>query len=130
MGGGITGDLQVNDTHLHSPLKSNYRMQESALMVEKLRKEPNKISSPSRDVMMIMLNKAVESADVDFGQAFKLLFVTNKFDSSEDFFVSGSLYSLVGEEMVQFRKELVKTTPPPKNSKRTDENHNVVRDPI
>ena len=25
IGGGITGDIQINDTHLHAPLKANYR---------------------------------------------------------------------------------------------------------
>ena len=29
MGGGITGDMQINDTHLHCPLKSVYRERES-----------------------------------------------------------------------------------------------------
>ena len=40
--GGITGDFQENDTDLHHDLKSSYR-QESLLMIEKLRSNPNKI---------------------------------------------------------------------------------------
>ena len=39
-GGGITGDLQINDTHLHRSLKTAYRHKESELLVDKLRKEP------------------------------------------------------------------------------------------
>ena len=40
--GGITGDFQVNDTDLHHDLKSSYQ-QESLLMIEKLRSNPDKI---------------------------------------------------------------------------------------
>ena len=32
--GGITGFVQVNDTHLHKPLKGEYRMKKSELMLE------------------------------------------------------------------------------------------------
>ena len=39
-GGGITGDLQVNDTHMHRPLKTQYRHMESDLMLQKLSKDP------------------------------------------------------------------------------------------
>lgn len=28
IGGGVTGDIQVNDTNLHAPLKAKYREQE------------------------------------------------------------------------------------------------------
>ena len=42
-GGGITGDCQINETRLHSKLKLNYREQESALMIEKLKEDPKRI---------------------------------------------------------------------------------------
>ena len=42
IGGGITGFVQVNDTHLHRGLESEYRIDESKLMLEKLRDEPKK----------------------------------------------------------------------------------------
>ena len=32
IGGGVTGDIQVNDTNLHSPLKAKYRELEQSLM--------------------------------------------------------------------------------------------------
>ena len=35
---GITGDLQVNDTDPHHPLKTLYREKEALLMIEKLKK--------------------------------------------------------------------------------------------
>ena len=37
MGGGITGDLQINDTHLHHDLKSKYRVN---LLMEQLNSDP------------------------------------------------------------------------------------------
>ena len=36
MGGGITGFIQENDTHIHRLLKNHYRNSECALMIEKL----------------------------------------------------------------------------------------------
>ena len=36
IGGGITGDCQINDTHFHNPLKAKYRELESELMLKKL----------------------------------------------------------------------------------------------
>ena len=66
--GGITGDLQVNDTNLHHDLKSYYRQKESLLMTEKLRSNPNKIPSPSRDEIMQMCksawNETVSKVDI------------------------------------------------------------------
>ena len=32
IGGGITGDIQINDTHLHGPLKAQYRKHEMTLV--------------------------------------------------------------------------------------------------
>lgn len=66
MGGGITGDLQINDT-LHSPLESVYR----------------KIPSTNRN-QMVRINDAQKSTDIDVVKGFKFLFVTNKFDRSRD----------------------------------------------
>ena len=42
IGGGITGFVQVIDTHLHKPLKSEYRKKESKLMLEKITKTTHK----------------------------------------------------------------------------------------
>ena len=41
IGGGITGDIQVNDTHFHHPLKAAYREKEQQLMLEKLGVSPH-----------------------------------------------------------------------------------------
>ena len=59
IGGGITGDIQINDTSSHHNLKKHYREFEMNLMLlEQLNNDPNKIPSPSRDEMMLMLLKA------------------------------------------------------------------------
>ena len=42
IGGGITGDIQVNDTHFHGPLKANYRLLEMSLNLKKLEMHPGK----------------------------------------------------------------------------------------
>ena len=111
IGGGITGDIQINDTSCHHNLKKHYREFEMNLMLEQLNNDPNKIPSPSRDEMMRMLLKAWELLDVDTEREFKSLFVKNALDGSEDYLVSDKLYALVGNEMVKFRTELMTSRP-------------------
>ena len=115
IGGGITGDIQINDTSCHHNLRK-HRESELNLMLKQLNNDPNKIPSPSRDEMMRMLLKAWELLDVDTGREFKSLFVTNALDGSEDYLASDKLYALVGNEMVKFRTELM-TSRPAKTSK-------------
>ena len=56
MGGGITGDMQINDTDIHRPLKQNYRRHEQELMIEKLRDNPAKIPTGGRkDIMNLII---------------------------------------------------------------------------
>ena len=107
IGGGITGDIQVNDTHIHCPLKANYRKLEMALMLEKLTENKDKIPAPDRDEMMFMLTEASDNLTVDNCKAFKNVFVTNKFDGSEDHFVNPKLYSLIGKQVDDFRQKLL-----------------------
>ena len=113
IGGGITGDVQCNDTHIHRLLEKNYRQLEANLVMEMLRKDSNKIPSPSRDDIMKMLNDAWNSLDVDVEEALKQNFLTSAFDGSEDYKVSEKLYSLVFEETNDFRQEL-QCSPSPK----------------
>ena len=116
IGGGITGDVQYNDTHIHRLLKKNYRQLEANLMMEMLPKDSNKIPSPSRDDIMKMLNDAWNSLDVDVEEALKQNFLMSAFDGSEDYKASEKLYSLVFEEMNDFRQEL-QCSPSPKSLK-------------
>ena len=55
IGGGVTGDIQISDTDLHSPLKAKYRELEQLLMIDQLKANPKKIPQPSRGDMMRML---------------------------------------------------------------------------
>ena len=83
IGGGITGDIQINDKSCDHNLKK-HREFEMNLMLEQLNNDPNKIPSPSRDEMMRMLLNAWELLDVDTEREFESLFVTNALDMSED----------------------------------------------
>ena len=61
-GGGITGDIQINDTSCHHHLKSHYQEFEKKTMLEELKKDPYKISSPSRNEVMHMLQHSWDSS--------------------------------------------------------------------
>ena len=104
--GGITGDLQVNDTDLHHPLKASYREKEAALLIEKLRENPDKILSPRRDEIMKMCKAAFEEtiAKVDVSDTFKRNGLTIKL---EDHLVSSKLKSIGLDEMKEFRSVLL-----------------------
>ena len=67
MGGGITGFIQINDTHLHRSLKGNYCEEETALMLGKLMADRTKVPISSRDNMIKMLVTAWDKIEIDFG---------------------------------------------------------------
>ena len=71
IGGGITGDVQCNDTHVHHKLKKAYRDIEADKMMKMLKEDPGKIPLPSRDVVMSMLSSAWNSLDLDVIEALK-----------------------------------------------------------
>ena len=82
--GGVTGDIQVNDTDLHSPLKAKYRELEQSLMMQQLKADPKKITQPSRDDMMrILVESDLKSLEIDAESRFKALWVTNALDGTE-----------------------------------------------
>ena len=97
IGGGITGDIQVNDTDI---LKANYHREEQELMIRKLIDDRSKIPVPSCNDIMNML--------VDSWQDFwTLTFPHGKLDGSEDGLVSDSIYQLVGPELLAYRQQLL-----------------------
>ena len=113
MGGGITGFIQANDTDLHKRLKALYREEEINLMLKMLVADKSKIPYPSRDNMIKMLMSSWDAITTDaISQIFKKLFVTNKLDGSEDYLVSDKLFSLIGNEMKDFRDSLLKSDVP------------------
>ena len=71
-------------------------------MINKLRAEPGKVPSPSRDAMMCMLNNSWKKVcdKIDPIEALKNNFLLNALDGSEDYLVRESIISLVGEEVV------------------------------
>ena len=116
IGGGITSDVQVNDTHVHHLLKKEYRQKEAQLMLDQLREHPHKVPSPSRNEIMAMLTDSWEGLNINTLQALKSNFILNAFDGSEDFMVRDALFELVGREMLAFREEL-QQQPVPNNIK-------------
>ena len=92
IGGGITGDVQVNDTSYYRSVKTAYRNLEMQLKLDLLRQDPKKIPSPSPDQMMEMFYNAWEKtcSDVDNEQTFKSNMMTLAFDGSEDRLASKS----------------------------------------
>ena len=68
IGGGITGDIQVNDTHFHHPLKAAYREKEQRLMLEKLGMSSDKVSPDRQEMMNMFRESANEVLDrLDIG---------------------------------------------------------------
>ena len=112
IGGGITGFVQVNDTHLHKQFKNEYRKKESALMLEKLTKDP----SSDRSEMMSLLVESEKAIALDTSATFKSVWVTNSLDGSVDYLVGDKIFGLAGDSMKQFRNEMT-AKPPPKTIK-------------
>ena len=112
IGGGVTGDIQVNDTDLHSPLKAKYRELEQSLMMQQLKPNPKKIPQPSRDDMMRILVETFKSLEINVESCFEALWVTNALDGTEDYLVSERVMLLVGNKMKVFRNDLMKKKSP------------------
>ena len=114
IGGGITGDVQVNDTDYHNPLKKEYRQDEMELMLKQLTENPKKIPAPSRDEIMKLFDGAWQRVydRIDNVLVFKRNMITLSLDGSEDQLASRKLFDLVGEEMLSYRKELMSKQPP------------------
>lgn len=127
IGGRVTGDVQVNDTEVHSPLKIKYRQLEQNLMICQLTENPQKIPKPSRNDMIQMLHESFHSLKIDFTSKFKALWVRNALNESKDNLVLEQVYSLPTKELIAFQndlmeklspkllKELMKMTTPPKS---------------
>ena len=58
MVGGITGDKQVNDTHVHHPLKGHYWDVKSELMLQKLTEDRTKTPNHDRSEIISLTLKA------------------------------------------------------------------------
>ena len=114
IGGGITGDIQPNDTALHHHLKENYREIEQNLLTSKLVSDPEKVPAITRNEVMKLCTDAYNNVDVDHSMSFKTNWLTNKFDGSEDYLVSARLMALIGDDFKAFRAELMESQMPEK----------------
>ena len=81
-------------------------------MLQQLHENPNKVPSPSHNDMMKMLADSWELLNIDSLAALKNSFVTNAFDASEDYLVSDKLFDIIGNQMIEFRNDLLKSKPP------------------
>ena len=72
------------------------------------------VPAPSRDEIMRMTVKALDEMTLDVPKALKNNFILNALDGSEDYLVRDSLWTLAGEEIVSFRREML-SAPPPKS---------------
>ena len=108
IGGGITGDIQLNGTSHHRQAKALYRKHEMELILKKLQKDPPKIPQPTRDKMMNMFQKSWNEtcAKVNNENLFKTNMITIALDGSEDQLASKNLMDLVGTETLEFWKKL------------------------
>ena len=107
LGGGIMGDVQINDTHLHHRLKSVFRKKETELMMEQLEARPDRVPSPSRDHVMAMLQDSLSALNFDVLRALKENFIANALDGSEDLLVRDKIFSMIGADITKFRQQLM-----------------------
>ena len=107
--GGITDNLKEFNTDLHHPVKTYCRTLEMELMLEKLRRNSKSIPSPSREETMKMFDVLWTKvcAEIDTASVFKKNVITLNLDGSENHLASQKLLSLVGDDMFQFREELL-----------------------
>ena len=116
IGWGITSFVQINVTHLHKPLKSEYRKKESELRLEKLQNDLQKVPAPDWNEMMRLLVNSNKDVKIDVKSAFRSVWITDALDGSEDCLVSDKMFGLFGESMTSFRTEMTEK-PPPKTVK-------------
>ena len=114
-GGGITGDIQVNNTSYHRQAKAAYCNHEMKLMLEMLEKDPIRIPTPTRDQMMQMFQESWNETctNVNNKFVFKTNMITLALDGSEDHLASRKLMDLIGKEMLEFRENLLSSKPAP-----------------
>ena len=130
IGEGVTGNIQLNDTYIHSPLKKKYRELDHELMITQLSSNPSRIPQPSCNNIMRMLVESNDSINVDIPAHYKALWITNKLNGSENHLGSECIMNLAGQKLMLFRKyftqkpspknlnDLLKLITPPKGGKR------------
>ena len=100
--GGVTGNIQINDTDIQAPLKTEYRKLEQELMINQLQSDPKKIAQPSQDDMMQVLVESLQNISADIPAHYKALWLKSTLDGSEDYLVSDKIMTLVGDDLKKF----------------------------
>ena len=106
LGGGITGDVQINDTPLHHRLKSVNCKKETELMMEQPKAHLDRVPSPFRDDVMAMLHDSLSVLNFVPG-ALKENFIANALDGSGDLLVRDKIFSMIGADITKFRQQLM-----------------------
>ena len=83
IGGGITGNIQINDKNCHRVLKKHHQDLKMKLMLEQLVEGPIKIPSPSQNKTMHMLLQGWKTLEIDTKNEFKSPFETNALEGEE-----------------------------------------------
>ena len=83
IGGGLTGDIQINDTNIHAPLKREYRKLEQKLVINQSQSDPKKIPQPTQDDMMWMLVQSLQNIYAHIPARYKKLWLPSALDGSE-----------------------------------------------
>ena len=114
MGGGITGDIEINDKDLYHPPKTIYCNEGSQLILDKLATDSTKGSIPTRDDVMHMFCSAWDktTSDFDMELAFKQNAITISLGGPDDGVVKTSLSTMVMEEMKKFWVKLLQSPAP------------------
>ena len=73
IGGGVTGDVQLNYTDVQSPLKAKYRQLEQDLIILQLIENTQKILQQSKNDMTRILDENFRSLKIDFASRFRCL---------------------------------------------------------
>ena len=108
VGGGATGVVQVNDTHLHGPLSAAYVELEQADMFYKLHSNPDGCPTRSREACLRDLALAWKRGNMHLrsSEGFLQNMLTNALDGSEDHVASSEVAAFWRElAMGRFREQ-------------------------
>ena len=108
IGQGGAGDIQINDTDIHSPLKKKYQELDQELMIVQLRSDASKIPQSICSNMMRMFVKNNNSISVNIPACYKVVSITDNSDGSEDDLVSERIITFVCQKLMLLRENLMK----------------------
>lgn len=123
IGGGATGVVQVNDTHLHGPLSREYMEREMTSMFEAMQADPHGCPGRTRyqcmsDLMLVWQDQALHLRSCE---GFLQNQLTNKLDGSEDHLACSEVSAFWAElNMGRWRDESIEEVCQEWEAKRLD----------